>query len=371
MNQAEKDLAKIAEDEKTEPSEDSPYQKWVASQGIPIIREFYIEDLRKVELAPWDWKGGRGAYMNLLGTGDINDAYLLEIAPGECVKPQRLLFEELIFVVEGSGSTTLWNDENKKVSFEWEAGSLFSPPVNTWRQHFNGSGEKPCRFLVVTSAPPLINLFRNMDFILNNPFPFNDRFSGEADSFSGKGEFYEGRKKTVGATKSWATNFVPDVRSIPLYEWSSRGAGGSYIGIELAENSMTAHVSQFPVGTYKKAHRHGAGAHVVIIGGEGYSLMWPEGQPIQRFDWRDGSVVVPPDGWYHQHFNTGNTPARYLALRWGSRKHPRPWTGGKDSGIDQNVKSGGSQIEYADEDPQIRRMFEESLAKNGVVCKMK
>src|SRR5581483_85967 len=125
----------------------SAYQKWTEAQGIPIIRDFYIQNLREVELAPWDWKGARGVYLNLKGTGDVNDGYICEIAPGKSVKPQRLLFEEMIYIVSGHGSTTVWNDENKKISFEWQAGSLFSPPLNCWRQHFNGSGVEPARFM--------------------------------------------------------------------------------------------------------------------------------------------------------------------------------------------------------------------------------
>ena len=349
--------------QKIEITDETPYQKWVASQGIPVIRDFYIEDLRKVALAPWDWKGGLGAYLNLIGTGDSNDAYLVEIPPGGCLKPQRVLFEEQIFVVEGNGASTIWNDPSKKVTFEWQEGSLFSPPLNTFRQHFNGSGTRPARLLVVTSAPPVINMFRNLDFVLANDFAFSDRFNAEPDSFSGEGFTYK-----VKAVTLWDTNFVPDVRTIPLYLRSNRGAGGSFLQIELAENAMTAHISEFPVGTYKKAHRHGAGAHVVIIGGEGYSLMWPEGEEVKRFDWRDGSIIVPPERWFHQHFNTGAKPARYLALRWGSRKHARPL--GKNYGSDESVKTGGDQIEYADEDPQIRALFEAELAKRGVACRM-
>lgn len=343
----------------------SAYEKWTGAQGIPILREFYIEDLRTIELAPWDWKGARGAYLNLIGTGDINDAYLCEIQPGKNVKPQRLLFEELIFVLEGNGSTVIWNDEKRKIAFEWQAGSLFSPPANTWRHHFNVSGTKPARLLVVTSAPFVINLLRNIDFVLDNPFSFDDRFDADPESFSGSGVSYQGRRMHV-----WDTNFVPDVRNLPLFRWDERGAGGSSVGIELAENSMTAHISEFPVGTYKKAHRHGPGAHVVIIGGQGYSLMWPEGKPVQRFDWKDGSVVVPPEMWFHQHFNTGSTPARYLALRWGSQKYPRPWMA-KGYGVDKSVKQGGNQIEYEDEDPAIGHMFEKELSKNGVTSRMK
>ena len=42
-----------------------------------------------------------------------------------------------------------------------------------------------------------------------------------------------------------------------------RGAGGINVVLEMAENSSKAHVSGFPVGTDKKAHRHGPGAHLL------------------------------------------------------------------------------------------------------------
>jgi hypothetical protein len=82
--------------------------------------------------------------------------------------------------------------------------------------------------------------------------------------------------------------------------------------------------------------------------------------------------VVPPNLWFHQHFNSGPEPARYLALRWGSRRYDmggaiRGETG--DSHVDR--KQGGAQIEYPDEDPAIHRIFEAELARNGAQCRMK
>ena len=140
------------------------------------------------------------------------------------------------------------------------------------------------------------------------------------------------------------------------------------IMLEIANNLLSAHISQFPVGTYKKAHRHGPGAHVIILRGEGFSLMWPEDKEIQRYDWGEYSLLVPPERWFHQHFNIGAEPARYLALKpFSSRKFPGLK---KQFGTSESVKAGGDQIEYEDEDPRIRKMFEEELAKRGVRSRM-
>jgi gentisate 1,2-dioxygenase len=132
---------------------------------------------------------------------------------------------------------------------------------------------------------------------------------------------------------------------------------------------MCGHIAQFPVGTYKKAHRHGPGAHVLILSGKGYSLMWRDGEPMQRFDWGPGSLVVPPDRWFHQHFNAGSEPARYLALRWGSKKFFGIMGEGSDRPL-TSIKLGGDQIEYEDEEPTVRRMFEEALAQAGIESRM-
>ncbi len=137
---------------------------------------------------------------------------------------------------------------------------------------------------------------------------------------------------------------------------------------ELSENSMAAHTSSFPIGTYKKAHRHHAGAHVTILSGEGYTLMWKDGERPQRYDWKAGTMVVPPEMWWHQHFNVGKESANYLAIHGRiSRKHG---SGLKRWKTDQDVKEGGDQIEYENEDPMIREMFETELAKRGLQIQM-
>ena len=67
-------------------------------------------------------------------------------------------------------------------------------------------------------------------------------------------------------------------------------------------------------------------------------------------------MFVPPARWFHQHFNVGEEPARYLALH-----PPRPF-----SGTGERVENpAANQIEYPDEDPFIREKFEGELGARG------
>ena len=348
----------------------SGYAAFQATEGIPVITGFAVDDLRTVEVKPWARLECLGTYINLDGAGGTNDAYVAEIEPGKRMAPERHLFEKNIYVLDGRGATLVGDDPNSRISFEWHKGSVFSVPINTWHQHLNGSGTEPARFVAVTTAPLTMNLFHNEGFIFDNPYVFEDRMGG-AKLFQGEGTMYTA---VAGRTNVWETNFVPDIETFTTFTWKERGAGGAHIKLELADQTQTAHVSEFPVGTYKKAHRHGPGAHVIIIKGTGYSLLWPShGRPhdgMERVDWRPGAMVVPPNGWFHQHFNGGATPARYLAFRWNSQKYFFSLGVAMEGETDVSVKLGGGQIEYEDEEPIIHDLFEEALRKAGTQSQM-
>ena len=103
------------------------------------------------------------------------------------------------------------------------------------------------------------------------------------------------------------------------------------------------------------------------MSGEGFSLMWPEGEEPRRYDWNIGTMIVPPNMWLHQHFNTGTTPARYLAFKHegvairNAQGVPKAWI---------SKRLGGDQIDYADETPVVRKLFADELAKHGLSSKM-
>ncbi|HEX9444984.1 MAG TPA: ethanolamine ammonia lyase-activating protein, partial [Candidatus Binatia bacterium] len=86
-------MAKTAENiDADESGAKTSYERWAESEGIPFIRTFFVEDIRTVALAPWERKGGKGAFLQMAGAGQVNNCYVCEIPPGGSLKPQRQLF---------------------------------------------------------------------------------------------------------------------------------------------------------------------------------------------------------------------------------------------------------------------------------------
>ncbi len=342
------------------------YEAWLKKEGVKVYEEFYFPSLAKIELGPWERKGGSGAVIHITNRHMPNDCHIIEIKPGGKSEPEHHMYEAMVYVVSGRGATTIWQDEKHKQTFEWQAGSLFAIPLNTRYQNFNGSGTEPVRYIAVTNAPPMMRLFKDDKFIFNTDYKFESRYSGEDDYFSGNGKLFKRRV--------WQSNFIANAPDMLLYSRDNRGAGGIHAALELANNNTKCHISEFPVGTYKKAHRHGPGAHLVLLSGSGgYSLVWTkeDRSDMIKCDWQLGSMVtVPNDNCFHQHFNTGNNRARYLALRTGDMGINAPGMP-RILATEVSVNEGGGQIEYEDEDREIHEIFEKDLKAHGATCKMK
>ena len=78
-------------------------------------------------------------------------------------------------------------------------------------------------------------------------------------------------------------------------------------------------------------------------------------------------MIVPPNMWFHQHFNTGPTPARYLAFKYegvavrNAQGVPKAWI---------SARIGGDQIDYADESEAVRTQFVDALSQHGLKPRM-
>jgi len=108
----------------------SPYDVFMEEQGIPVYREIGVSDVRQLPLRPWRRMGGRGTFIQLFGTEGQWGMYVVEIPAGGALNVERHLYEEVFFVMEGRGSTEVWQEGNpKRQMFEWQAGSLFRIPM--------------------------------------------------------------------------------------------------------------------------------------------------------------------------------------------------------------------------------------------------
>ena len=355
------------------------YKQWQETEGVPVFEGYSVEDVDQLTLGPWERKGGKGCFINLVGSEEINDFYLCEIPAGGQLKPQRHFYEEQVYILEGRGATTVWNEGGPKRTFEWQEGSLFSPPLNCRYQHFNGQGDKPARYIAMTMAPTVLNLFRDLDLVFKNDYVFRNRFDAAEDYFSTKTtplgwednyarwnsveDFLAG--KEPARSNTLRTNFIADVRTVEVERMPGAGEGFASMHFKLSNNTVICHAAEFEVGKYKRAHRHGGGAHIILLNGKGYSLMWPTDKENEKMKipWKKGTIIVPPAGWFHFHFPTSTSPTRYLALRGSFGAEGKYKT-------TLSVSKGGDCIDYREEDPGIRRIYAEELAKEGIKSNM-
>ena len=80
--------------------------------------------------------------------------------------------------------------------------------------------------------------------------------------------------------------------------------------------------------------------------------MWPEGEEKVFIPWHEASVFVPPNRWFHQHFNVSDHDDRYLAFH-----APR--------GAPPSLRPAADQIEYYQEDPLIRQSSRSGSRRSG------
>ena len=241
---------------------------------------------------------------------------------------------------------------------------MFLVPRGHTHQLSNAQGDLPVRLLHYNCLPLVMATLADPEFYFNNARDEQDRL-GESN-----GEFYtpaiaaqiSDATLAFGVRDIWFGNFFPDMRAWDkLAAHTMRGVGASAVYVQFPGSEMAAHMSVFPTRTYKKAHRHGPAFVIVIPAGDGYSIMWEEGKEKMVFPWKEGSLFVPPNRWFHQHFNVGETSARYLAF------HPPVQFEGWAEQIQDRLRD---QIEFPDEDPFVRQTFEAELAKRGLTTLM-
>lgn len=359
------------------------YDKFMESEGIPIFRGLGVRRAQDLPLGEWKRTGGRGSYIQLHGTEGKWGAYLVEVPAAGALNPEKHLYEEIFFVLEGRGSTEVWHEDGTRHVFEWQKGSLFSIPVNAMHRIVNATNT-PALLLAGTTAPNLIDLVGNTKFIFDCPYSFSDRFSPDADFYRPSDDIEPDPIRGLAMRKS---NLLPDIVNCELPLDNRRSPGYRRVEPFMTGNKFYLWVGQHETGRYSKAHAHTSAAILICVKGKGYTYTWPEScgptpwkdghaDKVQRIDYEEGGMVSAAPGgarWYHQHFNTSNEPFRLTA--WFGPNHPSLVTGLRPGETQtdytaMDLTEGGTAIPYWMEDPFLREEFEATIARNGGTSRM-
>lgn len=307
------------------------YEDWASGEGIPMHTGAAV-DLLTAEVKPWARFGLNGAFCHLSGRDDFLAVFLHEVPPNSGSVPQQHLYEEVCYVLSGTGSTEFQAPDGHTQVIEWGPRSLFALPMNATYRHHNASVE-PARFAAVNDMRYLFNLYRSEKLIFGTKLQFTERYDG--------------------------TDAIADLAKQPPGP------------LTLAKGTISSDVGELAAGTYGQASRQIQGAHLFGVDGEGYTLSWEEGaEDFIRTDWRHGIVTATAGMSFCQHFNAGNGPARSLDVQFGSQQQPlfrhrRAAYG--DTGV---YAAGSATIAFAEQDPRIHKQWLETIAGRGVTPRM-
>lgn len=361
-----------------------PYDRFMEDEGVPCYRGIGVRRVQDLPMAPWKRLGGKGSYIQLYGTEGLWGMYVIEVPAGGALNIERHVYEKQVFVIEGRGSTEVWNDgQAKKQTFEWQRGALFSIPLNAYHRFVNATNS-PALILCGTSAPNIINLMDNLRFVFDCPFNFTDRYAGDSDYFLQKDDIEPDPVRGLAMKR---TNYMADIINCELPLDNRRSPGYRRIQPEMGRQRFHLWIGQHENGRYSKAHKHTSSAVLICVKGKGYTYTWPD--PLGPTPWKDGKgdkvlrqdyepiglvSAAPMSGdWYHQHFGISKDPLRLTAW-FGPNNHDamRPGVPGEAMADvwAMDIDKGGKAIPYHLEDPYIRKEYEETLAREGVASRM-
>jgi hypothetical protein len=306
------------------------------------------------------------------------------------LNPERHFYDEFLYVVEGRGSTEVWREgSSKKQAFEWQAGSLFTIPINTYHRLVNAASSRVL-ILAATNAPLVMNVFQSRRAIFENPYEFKERYDESEDFFKSHEEL---ETDPVRGRALLRSNVIPDIVHCELPLDNQRAPGYRRIqpGFQGYQQDATTggFIAEYPSGRYSKAHYHQAHAVLVCLRAKGYTFNWPrelgprpwevgKGHLVKHQEYVAGGLVSAAPGggdWFHQHFGIGKEPLRVLNF-WGGPTLNRGQSTGKEIGQEvlsgnlYGIEEGGRSIHYRNEDPHILEEYKKALDREGATLQM-
>ena len=239
----------------------------------------------------------------------------------------RHTVEAVIHVLQGSGHSII-----DGVRYDWEEGDFISVPMFAWHRHIN-TGSKDFIYVAATTGP--LSLALGLAVYEDERYPEYWVFGGKGEKsmeslIPGAGEGNRIRMKTESnrPAQNVTDGLYEEHLLFASREEKKRKTGqvlkkGRDIQFEKTDMGRLAYVIDPKTGFFMRvlgtlvaeitpgkssgAHQHMYEEVNYILSGQGYSII-----EDKRYDWGKGDVLCIPIFSWHQHFNTGEEPARFL-----------------------------------------------------------
>lgn len=244
----------------------------------------------------------------------------------------RHTVEAVLYVLQGKGHSII-----DGTRYDWEAGDFISVPMFAWHRHLN-TGNEDFIYVAATTGP--LSLALGLAVYEDERYPDYWVFGQKSDS--ALKSLIPGADDTV-RIRSTQEMRAPFSSEDALYQQHLRFSAeeekrrrssqvlvkGSRIQFEKTLMGRVRYVidpkagflmrvlgtllAEISPGKRSGAHRHLYEEVNYVLCGEGYTVI-----EDRRYDWAEGDVLCIPVFSWHQHFNTGDKPARFLV------HHSRP-----------------------------------------------
>jgi gentisate 1,2-dioxygenase len=245
----------------------------------------------------------------------------------------RHTVEAVLHVLQGKGHSII-----DGARYDWEPGDFISVPMFSWHRHIN-TGDEDFIYLAATTGPLSLALGlavyedeRYPDYwlfghkgesALKSLIPGADdstrvRIAEEStrESISGTDAFYREHLLFSGGEEKRRRASRVLVKGSEIQPEKTPMGRVRYVidpKTEFLMRVLGTLVAEISPGRRSGAHRHFYEEVNYVLSGRGYSLI-----EDRRYEWSEGDVLCMPVFSWHQHFNTGAEPARFLV------HHSRP-----------------------------------------------
>lgn len=107
-----------------------------------------VKNLRETELVPREYRNTQARFIKMTGERRLQP-HLSELPPLGKSTNHRHTTEAVLYIVKGTGYSTIGYDDDPLQRIDWEEGDLLGIPLWAWHQHHNTSETETVRYLAV------------------------------------------------------------------------------------------------------------------------------------------------------------------------------------------------------------------------------